>query len=334
MRGLCILHSRGCPSSPAGPWIFPISPLYLSLTNFKGCVFLFCPFFPPQSYVSWRLPSRWASFSVAFLGSMLWFTCSPFCCFIFSGLRWTSSPWRWFRSALSPVSSSGLLSSPGFLQPAFICRRALWRSRGGWGNETAGWAGMALSCLQCLSRPLWCGVALLFFLLDCFSRTFWEVRGPRQPPLSSAAQVYRSVLPILEFISGFLSAKKHIFHTSTSMQREHILHWCRLYLGWRGWRGSQSPGCTLSQRPVQILKSLLEGFWGAHTGGVNSEPCVGFVVQILRRTLLLPFTGWVSTRFFLLFLPAGQAFYLLLFYPIYLGLHRAHGVQPLWWGPY
>ena len=33
-------------------------------------------------------------------------------------------------------------------------------------------------------------------------------------------------------------------------------------------------------------------------------------------------------RVFLLFLPAGQAFYLLLFYPIYLGLHRAHGVQP------
>lgn len=80
---------------------------------------------------------------------------------------------------------------------------------------------------------------------------------------------------------------------------------------------------------MQILKSLLEGFWGAHTGGVNSEPCVGFVVQILRRTLLLPFYRLSEHRVFLLFLPAGQAFYLLLFYPIYLGIHTAHGVQPL-----
>ena len=185
MGGLCVLHFRGCSFSRAGLWIFPISHLYLSLTGFKGYVFLFCPFFPPQSCVSRRLPFRWASFSVPFLGSMLWFTYSPsFCCFIVSDLRWTSSSWRWFRSAPSPVSSSRLLSSPGFLSPCLYLPQSFVEEQG-WVREwgTAGGAGIALSCSQRPSRHTVVWSSFTFLLAVWFLKDI--LRGEGTPAATS-----------------------------------------------------------------------------------------------------------------------------------------------------
>ena len=184
------------------------------------------------------------------------------------------------------MSSSRLLSSPGFLSPCLYLPQSFVEEQG-WVRErgTAGGAGIALSCSQRPSRHTVVWSSFTFLLAVWFLKDI--LRGEGTP---AATVVLSCSGPILEFISCFLSAKKHIFHTSTSMRWEHI--YTEGAFTWAdGGRGFSVTWGTLSRRPVQILKSLLEGFWGAHTGGVSSEPCVGFVVQILRRTLLLPFTG-------------------------------------------
>lgn len=144
----------------------------------------------------------------------------------------------------------------------------------------------------------------------------------------SAAQVYRSVFPILEFISCFLSAKKHSFHTSASMQCEHVYTDGTFTWADGGGRGSQSPEALSAGDQLQILKSLLEeGFWGAHTGGVNSEPCVGLCFRFSGAPSFFPSQAEQALDR-LAVSSCRTGFLSSLVLSVYL-VHTAHGVQPL-----
>lgn len=111
--------------------------------------------------------------------------------------------------------------------------------------------------------------------------------------ICSCPQAYSWVLPGLEFVSYFLSSKKHVFHAVTSLKWECTVHRRRLQLDLRGL--PRRPGHCQPEASSH-LKSLLEGFFG-HTGGVNSDPKTGLVVQILRRAPL-PLPGLTKARRF------------------------------------
>lgn len=154
------------------------------------------------------------------------------------------------------------------------------------------------------------------------------MRGTRQPPLFSAAQVYRSVLPILEFISCFLSAKKHSFHTLASMQSEHIFTLMAPSPGLTGVEGFSVTWGHSQPETSANFKVLAGGFLGGPHWWCEFRALCRFRVSDSQAhppsSLHRLSKHWIVS----LFLPAGQAFYLLLFYPVHL-VHTAHGVQPL-----
>lgn len=133
---------------------FSVSHLYLSLANFKGYVCLSALSLLPKAVCLGGCPSDEHPFR-----SLAWDPCfgfplfSFFCCFIVSDLRWTSSSEGnsdQLRKAL--LAAPVLFSSLGFLSPAFVCRRALWRGQGR--VSATGRAGIAPSPARSVLKAL------------------------------------------------------------------------------------------------------------------------------------------------------------------------------------